>query len=356
MQGRIRETFMKIAGNAETISSRERFLEAIVQSAIDYAIISMDLDGLVTSWNEGAVNILGWTAEDMIGKPATVFFTQEDREKGIPQKEMTAALNRGRGSDERWHLRADGTMFWASGEMMALRAPDDKTIGFIKILRDRTGERERAERERLLMHELAHRMKNTLSVVQAIVTQSLRNAVSLDDATDKLQLRIAAYAKAHEILLQKDWVSATLADVVAAAGMNIGLDGSSRIRAGGPDVRLGPQAALSFAMVFHELLTNASKYGALSNEEGHVEITWDIERRDGIETLIACWREIDGPRIESSEPHRKGFGSRLIVSSLQAFGEASVSYRQEGVVLLAELPLAKIQLQSDLSAIEQLTR
>ncbi|MFC3075014.1 sensor histidine kinase [Shinella pollutisoli] len=347
---------MKIAGDTGTISSREQFLEAIVQSAIDYAIISMDLDGLVTSWNEGAVKILGWEAGDMIGKPATVFFTQEDRENGVPQKEMTAALNRGRGSDERWHLRADGTMFWASGEMMALRAPNDKTIGFIKILRDRTGERERAERERLLMHELAHRMKNTLSVVQAIVTQSLRNAVSLDDATEKLQLRIAAYAKAHEILLQRDWVSATLADVVTVASTNIGLDGSPRIRAGGPDVRLGPQAALSFAMVFHELLTNASKYGALSNGEGHVEVTWDIEHREGMETLVACWREINGPRITSSEPDRKGFGSRLIVSSLQAFGEASVSYRQEGFVLVAALPLAKIQLQSDLSAIETAQR
>ncbi|UDF32821.1 UNVERIFIED_ORG: PAS domain S-box protein (plasmid) [Roseateles sp. XES5] len=347
---------MKIAGDTGTISSRERFLEAIVQSAIDYAIISMDLDGLVTSWNEGAVKILGWAAEDMIGKPATVFFTQEDRENGIPQKEMTAALNRGRGSDERWHLRADGTMFWASGEMMALRAPDDKTIGFIKILRDRTGERERADRERLLMHELAHRMKNTLSVVQAIVTQSLRNSASLDDATDKLQSRIAAYAKAHEILLQRDWVSAALADIVTAASMNIGLDGSPRIRPGGPDVRLGPQAALSFAMVFHELLTNASKYGALSNEEGHVEVTWHIEHREGIETLIVCWREINGPRIASSEPDRKGFGSRLIVSSLQAFGEASVSYPHEGFVLLAALPLVKIQLQSDLSAIEQSAR
>lgn len=347
---------MTIASDTGTISSRERFLEAIVQSAIDYAIISMDLDGLVTSWNEGAVKILGWEAEDMIGNPATVFFTQEDRENGVPQKEMTAALNRGRGNDERWHLRADGTMFWASGEMMALRAPDDKIIGFIKILRDRTGERERAERERLLMYELAHRMKNTLSVVQAIVTQSLRNAVSLDDASDKLQLRIAAYAKAHEILLQRDWVSATLADLVTAAIMNIGMEGSSRIRADGPDVRLAPQAALSFAMVFHELLTNASKYGALSNEEGYVELSWDLEHRDGMETLIVCWREINGPRIVNFEPDRKGFGSRLIVSSLQAFGEASVSYRQEGFVLLAALPLAKIQLQSDLSAIEPAPR
>ena len=84
---------MKIAIDTDKISSRERFLEAIVQSAIDYAIISMDLDGLVTSWNEGARKILGWSADDMIGKPATVFFTQEDRERGVPQKEMTAALN-----------------------------------------------------------------------------------------------------------------------------------------------------------------------------------------------------------------------------------------------------------------------
>jgi PAS domain S-box-containing protein len=138
--------------DARTISPRERFLEAIVQSAIDYAIISMDLDGLVTSWNEGAVRILGWTAGEMIGKPATVFFTQADRQNGIPQYEMTSAISRGRGSDERWHLRKDGSEFRASGEMMALRLEDDTTIGFIKILRDKTEERDRADRERLIMH------------------------------------------------------------------------------------------------------------------------------------------------------------------------------------------------------------
>lgn len=109
---------MKLDIPSDKVSTREQFLEAIVQSAIDYAIISMDLDGLVTSWNEGARNILGWTADEMVGKPATAFFTEEDREKGVPQTEMTAALEKGRGSDERWHLRRDGTTFWASGEMM----------------------------------------------------------------------------------------------------------------------------------------------------------------------------------------------------------------------------------------------
>lgn len=347
---------MKIAIDTDKISSRERFLEAIVQSAIDYAIISMDLDGLVTSWNEGAHKILGWSADNMIGKPATVFFTQEDRESGVPQKEMTAALNRGRGNDERWHLRADGTIFWASGEMMALRAPDDTVIGFIKILRDRTEERERVERERLLMHELGHRMKNTLSVVQAIVTQSLRNATSLDDASQKLQLRIAAYAKAHEILLQKDWVSATLADVINAAKTNIGLHGSERLRSVGPDVQLGPQAALSFSLIFHELLTNASKYGALSNADGRIEVTWNIESHRGTEVLVASWQEIDGPPIRSAEPGRKGFGSRLIVSSLQAYGEVDITYKPDGFAVVARLPLAKIQLESDLLEIQQQTR
>lgn len=339
---------MKIALAIDKISSREHFLEAIIQSAIDYAIISMDLDGLVTSWNEGARKILGWTPEEMIGKPATAFFTQEDRENGVPQKEMMAALHSGQGNDERWHLRADGTTFWASGEMMALRATDDSVIGFIKILRDRTQERERAERERLLMHELGDRMKNTLSVVQAIVTQSLRNAGSLEDASEKLLSRIAAYARAHEVLLQKDWTSATLATLVDAARTSIGLEGSERITSVGPDVELGPQAALSFSMVLHELLTNAAKYGALSNTDGRVDITWSIECRDKAEVLVVSWREIDGPRILKPTPGREGFGSRLIVSSLAAYGKANVTYASEGLMLGAELLLAKLQFRNDL--------
>lgn len=322
-------------------SPRERFLEAIVQSAIDYAIISMDLDGLVTSWNEGAFLILGWTEQEMVGRPATAFFIQEDREQGVPQKEMTAALTKGRGSDERWHLRKDGTTFWASGEMMALRSEDDTVIGFIKILRDRTQDRVRADQQRLLMLELGHRMKNTISVVQSIATQSIRNADSLSEAAEKLQARMSAYAKAHDILLQKNWLSASLANVVDAAKTNIGLEGNDRITAGGPELDLDPQAALSFSLILHELLTNASKYGALSNADGSIDVSWTIKTRDGEDALLLRWRESGGPVVE--EPARKGFGSRLIASSLQAFGSASIAYDPEGVLVNAEMPLSKIR-------------
>lgn len=345
---------MKIDTSADGISSRERFLEAIVESAIDYAIISMDLDGLVTGWNEGAYQILGWTAEEMVGWPATVFFTQEDRERGVPQQEMTSALTEGRGSDERWHLRKDGTRFWASGEMMALRTADDAIIGLIKILRDKTGEREQADRQRLIMHELSHRMKNTLAVVQSIATQSLRGASSLDDASEKLHSRLSAYARAHDILLQNDWVSATLGNIVDAAVVSIGMVGNDRIRWQGPEIKLGPQAALSFSMVLHELLTNACKYGALSNADGHIDTSWAIERRNGIECLVSSWREVGGPVVKDAT--RKGFGSRLIVSSLKAYGDVEILYGEQGLELSTEMPLSKIQLDADLSEIDATAR
>ena len=113
---------------------------AIFEGAIDYAIIVMDLDGRVTTWNAGATKILGWTPQEISGKAVDSFFTPEDRAAGVPAKEMHDALTNGRGMDERWHLRKSGDRFWASGEMMALRDEAGAATGFVKILRDRTDE------------------------------------------------------------------------------------------------------------------------------------------------------------------------------------------------------------------------
>ncbi|WP_332786837.1 GAF domain-containing protein [Sphingomonas sp. PB1R3] len=122
----------------------------ILDSATDFAIIATDLDGRVTRWNAGAENILGWTEREMMGEPVDRFFTPEDRAVGRPQTEMRLALEHGHGNDERWHLRADGTRFWAQGEMTPLRRSDDKVVGFVKVLRDRTAERLREQRLDLL--------------------------------------------------------------------------------------------------------------------------------------------------------------------------------------------------------------
>ena len=128
--------------------AREDRLRMILESAVDYAIVALDLNGLVIEWNEGARRILGWNAMEMLGKPASVFFTEADRQAGIPEAEMRAAEREGRGTDERWHIRKDGSLFWANGEMMPLRDGGDTLQGFIKVLRDRTVQREAAEKNR----------------------------------------------------------------------------------------------------------------------------------------------------------------------------------------------------------------
>ena len=130
-------------------SNRERFLEAVLASVTDYAIVAMDTIGLVTSWNEGAYRVLGWTEAEMIGKPASTFFTEEDCRAGIPQREMIATLDKGRGLDERWHLKKDGSRFWANGQMMPLQDEQGLHLGFVKVFRDRTRQRNAAEKNRV---------------------------------------------------------------------------------------------------------------------------------------------------------------------------------------------------------------
>ena len=112
----------------------------ILDSAIDYAMVTMDLEARVTSWSAGAEAILGWSEAEMRGRPAHDFFTEEDVADGIPEQEMKGAREKGRGNDERWHLRKDGSRFFAAGEMMPLLADDRSLVGYLKILRDRTGQ------------------------------------------------------------------------------------------------------------------------------------------------------------------------------------------------------------------------
>ena len=112
--------------------------EAVFDSAVDFAIITFDGEGRVTAWNPGAERILGWTAGDMLGRSADAIFTEGDRGAGQLAREMRCAAGTGRATDERWHLRKDGSRFWASGELMPLRGRDGADLGFLKILRDRT--------------------------------------------------------------------------------------------------------------------------------------------------------------------------------------------------------------------------
>jgi PAS domain S-box-containing protein len=333
--------------------SNEEQHRRILESAIDYGIISMDLAGLVSSWNEGARRILGWTEQEMCGRSCEVFFTPEDRASNVPEIEMGAALTRGRGSDERWHLRKDGTRFWASGEMMPLTDEQGEPIGFLKILRDRTefknaqtalqASEAAAERDRrLLTGELEHRVKNTLALAQAIVGQSLRTAATTAEARDVIEMRLVALGRAHDILTKSDWAAAPIGSIVAAATAIHGAE-PGRIKAGGPDLKINARAAVGVSMALHELCTNAAKYGALSNDVGQVRIDWSIAG-EGVEAIFQLsWRESGGPPV--TPPSRKGFGSRLIQASLSGDNnhKSNISYAPVGVVWTSSAPLRLIK-------------
>lgn len=127
----------------------------IIDSALDYAIVATDRNGRITDWNAGAEHVLGWSAREACGEHIGLFFTAEDLAQGVPDREMQEALVAGRGPDERWHVRKDGSRFWASGEMMPLRATDGAPLGFLKLLRDRTEQRLATERQWMVERDLA---------------------------------------------------------------------------------------------------------------------------------------------------------------------------------------------------------
>jgi len=124
---------------AETANrATESVNRQVLDSALDYAIVAVDLGGKVTRWNEGARQIMGWTEEEMLGQDLDRIFTAQDRASGRAQLEMQLALERGRASDERWHARRSGETFWANGELTPIIDQAGKPIGFVKVLRDRT--------------------------------------------------------------------------------------------------------------------------------------------------------------------------------------------------------------------------
>ncbi|WP_299655698.1 HWE histidine kinase domain-containing protein [uncultured Jannaschia sp.] len=157
--------------------------QLIVDSAVDYAIVTLTADGTITSWNEGAERIMGWTADEIVGRPAATFFVPEDVAAGQPDYEMRVATDQGQAKDERWHLAKDGRRFWASGRMMPLvarpdtegptaeenlvDAPGARQVGYLKILRDRTAQRDALARQIALL-DLGDRLRDMEDVRQMV--------------------------------------------------------------------------------------------------------------------------------------------------------------------------------------------
>ena len=207
------------------------------------------------------------------------------------------------------------------------------------IQRDITDRRRAEEQRTLLIHELNHRVKNTLATVQSIAAQTLRNAGTAQEARAALEERLMALARAHDVLTTESWEGAELKDIVAQALEPYRALGEDRLTMKGPELRLSPRIALALSMALQELTTNAVKHGALSNATGKVDIAWDIHQAEPVPRLHLRWQESEGPLVQP--PTRQGFGTRLIERSLarELNGDVQIRFKPEGVLCIVDAPL-----------------
>jgi PAS domain S-box-containing protein len=206
------------------------------------------------------------------------------------------------------------------------------------------------ERLRLMVNELNHRVKNTLATIQAIAAMTLRGEEDAETVRNNLTARILALSKAHDVLTDTQWSGAELSEIAALAAIPYGAtkDGG-RISTQGPPVQLPPKTAIAVALAFHELATNAAKYGALSAETGRVSLAWSLAYGRGSTLLRIVWRETGGPPV--TPPKRTGFGTRLIKRGLAADlnGSVQIEYPPEGVVCVITAQLPDVDATGDMS-------
>jgi two-component sensor histidine kinase len=219
-----------------------------------------------------------------------------------------------------------------------LKDAQGRVFGASKIARDMTERRRADEHRNILMGELNHRVKNTLAVIQSIASQTLGHAATIEEAREAFGSRLINLAKAHDILTRESWIGANLTEIVANT-IKPHASSQNRFRIEGPDVHLAPSQALAIAMALHELCTNAAKYGALSNEEGHVIIVWTLPGKGGDRHLTLHWKEKGGPK--TVPPDHKGFGSLMIerVLAAELGGKVHVAYESSGLVCTIDAPM-----------------
>jgi PAS domain S-box-containing protein len=314
-------------------------LAAIVESSDD-AIIRKNLDGIITSWNSGAERIFGYTAEEMIGKPIGLIIPA-DRENEEPS--ILSRIRRGEPVShyETMRRRKDGHLINISLTISPVHSANGTIIGASKIARDITERKRLEEARRALSLEINHRTKNLLAVVEAVVRQTAAHG-SPDDFVRRISQRLRALAANQDLLVEGSWRGAEMGAVVRAQLAHIDELIGSRVRLEGDLVVLTPAAAQALGMAFHELATNALRYGALSGEQGEVCIAWRIEAVAEEPELIVSWEESGGPTVAAPGP--AGFGTTIIerITGQALGGVVGMSYAPTGLVWELRAPAAPL--------------
>lgn len=232
-----------------------------------------------------------------------------------------------------------GDLRWVQIRGQARYSTDGTPLSITGVTQDITLRRQQQGHRALLARELSHRLKNTLASLQAIVSQTVRRAKSLEDVGATLTSRIHAMVTANELLVNENFGNASLRTLVMQTLAPFGVEDEGRFSIIGEEIELPPNVIPAYALALHELATNATKYGALSNDNGQVTIDWFVETAGSTRALTLNWRERHGPTVTA--PARTSFGTQLIKRLLvsEAGGVADISYDPDGVSFVARIPL-----------------
>jgi PAS domain S-box-containing protein len=306
-------------------------LASIVESSDD-AIVSKNLDGIITSWNKAAERIFGYSASEAIGQPITLVIPEDRQSEEI---EILTRIRRGERIDhfETVRQRKDGSLIDISLTISPVKDAKGIIVGASKIARDITEQKRNQEQISVLAREAEHRSKNILSNVQAII--NLSRSDTSEGLKEVISGRIQAMANVHSLFVETRWIGAEVSAIAKQEFAPYLEEGhEKRIVIEGLQTVLEPTAAQAVAVVLHELATNATKYGALSSATGRIELAWS-RTEDG--QLMLRWTELGGPRV--NVPQRKGFGSRLIEGTIGPLGgKVLFEWRAEGLVCEIAVP------------------
>ena len=305
-------------------------LSAIVDSSYD-AIVSKDLNGIITSWNNGAERLFGYRAEEAIGKPILILIPADHPNE---EPNILDRIRRGERVEpyETVRRRKDGSLAEILLTVSPVKDAYGRVVGASKIAHNISERKRGEELLRTVMHELSHRSKNLLSVIQAMAQQTARLSPSVDAFLDRFIGRVQGLAASQDLLVNQNWTGVSLDELVRQQLQAFGGRDAGRIEADGPPLYVAPDAAQTLGLALHELATNASKYGALSVPGGSVAVQWKIEPGSGVPRFRLSWRERGGPSVAT--PERSGFGRMLIERLTADKLDATVllTFDREGVV------------------------
>jgi PAS domain S-box-containing protein len=299
----------------------------------------VDRNGRFLRVNERLCAITGYSREELFGRSFWDLTHLGDREADLERFSQLMLGKTDTYTVEKRYIHKDGHEVWVEVAASRVDDPSGQPLYGISVIQDITNRKRAEEHQRLLIHELNHRVKNTLATVQSIATQTLRGSETPIEIREALESRLFALSRAHNVLTRENWEGALLHEIIEDIIEPYSNGREGRIRLQGGQVHLIPRMALALSMAIHELATNAAKYGALSNGSGQVHLTWMVDRTRSQPLLLLRWEEKGGPAVRP--PSRQGFGSRLIERSLayDLNGTVRIDFRPVGLICSVEAPL-----------------